>query len=424
VPTRYRSVRAATEALCEPLAIEDFGVQPMADASPAKWHLAHTTWFFETFLLRTYLKGYRVFHPRFEYLFNSYYQGLGQPFPRSRRGALSRPTVADVLAYRRHVDAAMADLLAGAALEAAIVQRLELGLHHEQQHQELLLTDLKYTLGTNPLLPAYRNDLASVANAAAAAATRVVFGGGIVWVGTDPGPDFCFDNETPRHRVLLRPFALADRLVTNAEYLAFIDDGGYRRPELWLSDGWDALTGMLPLSSRELAPAAEPQAGPLYWFRQDGAWHEYRLGGAEPLDMAAPVTHVSYYEADAYARWCGCRLPTEQEWEAAASGHPVKGNFADGGSLHPLPADGPEGGLRQLYGDVWEWTASPYVAYPGFRPLDGTLGEYNGKFMSNQLVLRGGSCASAPGHLRASYRNFFYPGDKWQFTGIRLASDV
>jgi ergothioneine biosynthesis protein EgtB len=417
-------VRAATEVLCEPLAIDDYGVQPMADASPAKWHLAHSTWFFETFVLKPYLAGYRDFHPRFEHLFNSYYQGVGLPFSRSRRGTLSRPTVAEVFAYRRHVDAAMADLLAGAGPDAAITARLELGVHHEQQHQELLLTDLKFTFGTNPLLPAYRDDLPDANSGAAAPSTRVAFDGGIEWVGADPAEGFCFDNETPRHRVLLRPFALADRPVTNGEYLAFIDDGGYRRPELWLSDGWAALTGMLPLSSRERAPAAEPQAGPLYWFRQNGAWHEYRLGGAEPLDLAAPVTHVSYYEADAYARWCGCRLPTEQEWEAAARGYPVMGNFADGGSLHPCPAGRADGRLRQLYGDVWEWTASPYVAYPGFRPLGGTLGEYNGKFMSNQVVLRGGSCASAPEHLRVSYRNFFYPGDKWQFTGIRLACDV
>lgn len=396
----------------------------MADASPAKWHLAHTTWFFETFLLGPYLDGYQAFHPRYAYLFNSYYQGVGRPYPRARRGALSRPTVDEVFAYRRHVDAAMTVLLESPHPAADVPVRLELGLHHEQQHQELLLTDLKFAFGTNPLLPAYGGARPAPPGGSAPPMAFVAYEGGMARVGAEPGGSFCFDNETPRHRVLLEPFALADRPVSNGEFLAFVEDGGYQRPELWLSDGWAALAGMSAMSDRVDAPAAEPQAGPLYWFRRDGAWQEYRLGGTGRLDPAAPVCHVSFYEADAYARWRGCRLPTEQEWEVAAAGRPVAGNFADAGVLHPSPADQTDDAPRQLYGDVWEWTASPYVAYPGFRPLAGTLGEYNGKFMSNQLVLRGGSCVSPPGHLRATYRNFFYPGDKWQFTGIRLAHDL
>lgn len=421
-------MRAATEALCAPLAVEDFGVQPMADASPAKWHLAHTSWFFETFLLKPWVAGYEPYHPRFEYLFNSYYQGVGRPYPRSRRGSLSRPTVQEVYGYRRHVDAAMAGLLDRA--DAEVVQRLVLGLNHEQQHQELLLTDLKVTFGTNPLLPAYRADLPPPASVASAEpAGFVTFSGGVREVGAEADAgSFCFDNETPRHEVVIRPFALADRLVSNGEFLEFIDDGGYQRAELWLSDGWAALAGMLPLDSRDGAPDAAPQAGPMYWYRAGGAWHEYRLGGPAPLQPDAPVCHVSFYEADAFARWRGCRLPTEQEWEvAAAAGADGTGHFVDAGRLHPAAAGPPPAGparLRQLFGDAWEWTASPYVPYPGFRPLAGTLGEYNGKFMSNQLVLRGGSCFTPAGHVRPTYRNFFYPGDRWQCTGIRLAHDV
>jgi ergothioneine biosynthesis protein EgtB len=418
-------VRRASEALCAPLAVDDYGVQPMADASPAKWHLAHTTWFFETFLLHPYARGYQAFHPQFEHLFNSYYQGVGQPYPRGRRGVLSRPTVADVYAYRRHVDAAMARLLEH--LDGDVAERLMLGLQHEQQHQELLLTDLKVTFGTNPLLPAYRSDLPSSAGVDPGPLQFVAFAGGVYPVGADAGARaFCFDNETPRHDVLLRPFALADRPASNAEYLAFVDDGGYRRPDLWLSDGWAALAGSsIDVAARDV-PAAQPMPGPMYWFRRSGDWWEYRLGGAARLDPGAPVTHISYYEADAFARWCGCRLPTEQEWEVAAAPLDPVGHFADRDRLHPAAVALTPGApaLRQMFGDVWEWTASPYVPYPGYRPLPGTLGEYNGKFMSNQLVLRGGSCVSAPGHLRASYRNFFYPADQWQFTGIRLARDV
>jgi ergothioneine biosynthesis protein EgtB len=431
--------------LCAPLAIEDYGVQPMDDASPPKWHLAHTTWFFETFLLKVFADGYRPFNDRFEYLFNSYYNGVGNPYPRPRRGMLSRPTVTEVYEYRQHVDEAMGSLLERA--EGEVGARVMLGLHHEQQHQELLLTDIKYNLGTNPLLPPYREDLrdhdAVTGERSAAPPAFVEFPGGMVEIGAAGtgganhcragaegayATPFCFDNELPRHEVLLRPFALADSLISNTEFLAFVEDDGYQRSELWLSDGWTALAAMPPVDGRDRPPGADARPGPLYWYRRDGEWYEYRLSGARALNPDAPVTHVSYYEADAYARWAGHRLPTEQEWEHAASNQPIIGNFASEDALHPLPPRDDRGlrrgPLRQLFGDVWEWTASPYVPYPGYRPLPGTLGEYNGKFMSNQLVLRGGSCVTQPGHVRASYRNFFYPEDQWQFSGIRLAHDV
>ena len=402
-PDGYAAVRAQTRALCEPLALDDYGVQPTLDASPPKWHLAHTTWFFETFLLKTFVPDYKPFHPAFEVLFNSYYEGVGEQFPRSMRGTLSRPTVAEVLEYRACVDDAMAALLGRE--DAEIRRRIELGLHHEQQHQELIVTDLKVTLGSNPLKPAYRPaDSASVA-AATMALEFVDVMGGIVEVGTHFGHQFCFDNECPRHKVYLDDFALANRLVTNAEYAEFIADGGYERPALWLSEGW--------AWRREHDVAA-----PMYWRRADDDWLEYRLDGERPLIGNTPVTHVSYFEADAYARWAGARLATEAEWETAAAEQPVRGNFANG-ALHPEPAKGTT--MAQLFGDCWEWTASAYAAYPGFEPLAGALGEYNGKFMSSQQVLRGGSCATPPHHIRLSYRNFFYPKDRWQFTGIRLA---
>ena len=404
----------------------------MEDASPPKWHLAHTTWFFETFVLRAFDAGYRPYHERFEYLFNSYYNGVGRPYPRPRRGVLSRPTVSEIYTYRKHVDDAMGALLN--APDEAIQDRITLGLHHEQQHQELLVTDLKYNLGNNPLLPAYREDLqgASESPGRCLPMSFVEHQGGLAEVGSFEG--FCFDNEMPRHQVLLQPFALADRLVTNGEYLEFIDEGGYRNPDLWLSDGWAAISSATGEVGAHGQHPVEARLAPLYWYRDGDAWCEYRLSGAARLDLHAPVVHVSYYEADAFARWRECRLPTEQEWEVAASGIPVAGNLANADVLHPLPAqrEMPHGAsdtetpdaLAQLFGDVWEWTSSPYVAYPGFRTLDGALGEYNGKFMSNQMVLRGGSCATPPGHVRPSYRNFFYPGDKWQFSGIRLARDL
>ena len=412
----YDRVRGQSEALCAPLAVEDYGVQPMDDASPPKWHLAHTTWFFETFLLKEFDAGYTGIDRRYEALFNSYYNGVGNPYPRSRRGLLSRPTVRQVYEYRAHVDAAMAGLVTRD--DAEVRRRIELGLHHEQQHQELILADLKYNLGHNPLRPAYRADL----DGGMSRPQPLRFNdhaGGILPVGA--GAPFCFDNEMPRHRVLLQPFALADRLVTNAEFLAFVEDGGYETPALWLSDGWATVR-------------ANGWQCPLYWHREDGEWREYRLSGGRALAPDDPVVHVSAYEADAYARWADCRLPTEFEWESVAAPlSPHAGNFLEDGRIHPAGVNrrGGNGGAHhgdaaenQLFGDAWEWTASAYAPYPGYRVPPGALGEYNGKFMSNQLVLRGGSCATPRGHVRASYRNFFYPPDRWQFSGIRLARDL
>jgi ergothioneine biosynthesis protein EgtB len=403
----YRAIRATTVALTEGLAPEDMVVQTFAEASPTKWHLAHTSWFFEQFVLGP---GYRSPHPMYAVLFNSYYQGAGPRWRRDRRGLLSRPTVAEVLAYRAHVDRAMEAFLAGGPAadvdeRAAVV---EVGLHHEEQHQELLVTDVKTVLAGNPLAPAYRPP--RTANGIEPPPLRFVgFPGGAVEIG-HAGPGFCFDNERPRHRVWLEPFELADRPVTCGEYLAFLEEDGYRRPELWLSDGW-----------------ARVEAGgweaPLYWEREDGEWFQATLSGRRPVEPREPVCHVSYYEADAYARWAHARLPREEEWEVGAAQAAPGGNFLDAGNFHPRPlaAEPAPGQLAQVFGDVWEWTASPYVAYPGFQPWGGTLGEYNGKFMCNQVVLRGGSCATPARHLRPTYRNFFGPEARWQFTGIRLA---
>ena len=420
----YGRIRRRSEALCEPLEVEDYGVQPIVDASPPKWHLAHTTWFFETFLLAPFLKGYQPFHPSFGYLFNSYYNGVGKPFPRPARGNLSRPTVAEVMAYRRHVDGAMERLLGA---EAPDVQaRTELGLHHEQQHQELLVTDFKVTLGSNPLRPPYRSRIEAPEWASAERqALPLGFGrydGGLVDQGLDAGDGFGFDNESPAHRTWLEPFALANRPVTNGEYRDFIADGGYRTPSLWLSEGWAWV--------QERGIEA-----PMYWRAVEDGWREYRLDGESPVAAHLPVTHVSFYEAEAYAAWAGARLPTEGEWEHAArqsldehwqsAADALAGNFADSGLLHPGPATPAAADVPlQLFGDCWEWTSSAYRPYPGFKPLPGTLGEYNGKFMSGQQVLRGGSCATPEGHVRPTYRNFFYPPDRWQFTGIRLAKDA
>lgn len=401
--SEYRRVRERTETLCAPLAVEDYGVQPMADASPPKWHLAHTSWFFETFLLRPQ-GSYIPFHPRYEYLFNSYYNSVGVQFPRASRGHLSRPTVAEIMDYRRHVDSAMMGLLESAAVDSYAVC---LGLNHEQQHQELILTDVKYNLGRNPLFPPYREDLPNPEPGVIEPLSFVEFEAADVEIGARLEA-FSFDNEHPRHRVHTHAFGLADRLITNEEFLGFIEDDGYRRPELWLSDAWAALTEGACRS-------------PLYWVREDGTWHEYGLGGLRPLSGTQPVVHVSFYEADAFARWSGARLPTEFEWERAAADAPRHGNFADADVLAPRAARGT--GLRQLFGDAWEWTGSSYAPYPGYRPGAGAFGEYNGKFMSSQMVLRGGSCATPEGHVRATYRNFFYPGDQWQFSGIRLARD-
>jgi ergothioneine biosynthesis protein EgtB len=408
---RYLVVRRCTEALCEPLATEDYVIQAMPSASPVKWHLAHTSWFFETFLLEPFLPSYRPFHPDYQYLFNSYYEQVGAMHPRSLRGQLSRPTVAEVYRYRAWIDEQLLALLetADADRRSEISRRLEIGLQHEQQHQELLLTDLQYNLSVNPLRPAYRSDLPRPPDSIAEPLAWMEYPGGIGELG-HAGEGFAWDNEQPRHRVLLQPFRLATRLVTAGEYLEFMADGGYCRPELWLSDGWACLG------------EAGWQA-PLYWEQREDGWWRFTLAGMQPVNPAQPVSHVSYYEADAYARWAGKRLPVEAEWEHAAGDLPPGGNLADSDNLQPLPAPAGDG-LQQMFGDLWEWTASPYSAYPGFRLPKGALGEYNGKFMCNQMVLRGGSCATPAGHVRASYRNFFYPHERWQFQGLRLADNA
>jgi len=411
MPSNYRRVRIATEQLAAPLSAEDCAIQSMPDASPVKWHLAHTSWFFETFVLKPHLPGYRLFHPSFRVLFNSYYNGIGDKHPRPRRGLLSRPSLEEVHAYRLHIDAAMAELMDRGTLPSTMSALIELGLNHEQQHQELILTDVLHLLSCNPLKPAYEPSI-SAADAPIADApplTWIEFGEDIVDIGHE-GSQFAFDNESPRHRQYLNGFLLASREVTNGEYLAFIDDAGYRRPELWLSEGWDWL-------------AANSIDAPLYWQRDGRGWREFGLHGLRAVEASSPVCHVSLFEADAYARWAGARLPSEGEWEVAASGRPVEGNFIESGSLEPTAANAATVTLSQLFGDVWEWTRSAYAPYPGYRPATGAIGEYNGKFMCNQYVLRGGSYASPASHLRATYRNFFPAAARWQFTGIRLARD-
>ncbi len=393
--TRQRSLR-----LAEPLSAEDCCAQSMPDASPVKWHLAHTTWFFETFVLEPHEPGFVPFDPAFRYLFNSYYNGIGARHPRPQRGLLTRPSLARVLEWRHQVDARLARLLEARPGDAALAALVTLGLQHEQQHQELILTDVKHLLAQNMTGPAYL-DRPLVPAGTTVALGWQRFDGGLVNIGHG-GAGFCFDNELPRHRVYLEPFELATRLVSNGEYLRFIEAGGYRDPSLWLSEGWDHV-------------AAGELAHPLYWRADDrGAWQEFTLHGWMPLDPARPVSHISLYEADACARWCGARLPTEAEWEAAAHGLAV-----EAGALHPAAAA--SGGLSQFFGACWQWTSSSYGPYPGFAPAAGAIGEYNGKFMVNQYVLRGSSCATPPGHARASYRNFFPAGARWQFTGIRLA---
>ncbi len=391
---RYRNIRRHSLALIEPLSAEDCAVQSMPDASPAKWHLAHTSWFFETVVLQPHAPGYQPVNPRYSYLFNSYYNGLGPRHPRPERGLLTRPSLQEVLDYRRQIDEAMLGLLDEQASADAL--RLgEIGLQHEQQHQELLLTDIKHLLSCNPLLPAYRAwQEPELPDSEDGWLER---DGGLYQIGSD-GKDFAYDNETPRHPVHLQPYAIARRLVSNAEFLAFIEDGGYHEPAHWLSDGWDWLRG-------------NDLEAPLYWLRQGDDWQEFTLGGPRPLSRRAPACHLSFYEADAYARWAGARLPTEAEWEAAAPA-PVERPQR----VHP---DG-----QGWFDQVWQWTSSAYAPYPGYRPASGPLIEYNAKFMCNQLVLRGGSCFSPPGHVRASYRNFFYPQSRWQMSGLRLARDL
>jgi ergothioneine biosynthesis protein EgtB len=439
---RFRAVRAATEALAAPLTPEDCALQSMASCSPVKWHLAHTSWFFETFILGDCrggvlrdcrggvlrdrrggvlsdgLRGYAPLRAEYRTLFNSYYQQVGERWPRSERGLLSRPSLEEVRGYRRHVDRAMAELLASpSAAEPRLRERVELGLQHEEQHQELLLTDVKHLFSRNPLRPAYRAESAETTPAprgpaAAAPALRWHrFDGGVREVG-HRGGGFAFDNESPRHSVFVAPFELASRLVTNRDFLAFLEDGGYRRPELWLAEGFDAVQ-------------AKRWSAPLYWEARDGGWRQFTLAGLRPLDLDEPLCHVSLFEADAFARWSGLRLPTEAEWEVAAAALPVAGNFVESGALHPRAlARDDDRSLQQMFGDVWEWTQSAYSPYPGYRAPEGAIGEYNGKFMVNQHVLRGGSCVSPQGHLRATYRNFFHADERWQFMGLRLARDA
>ncbi len=448
---RYRAVRLDSERLCLPLCIEDFVIQTTDEASPAKWHLAHVSWFFETFILNEYLPGYACYDKRYRMLFNSYYEQIGEFHPRPARGFLSRPTVDEVYRYRTHVDQHMLALLDDPRDRPwhEILERLEIGLHHEQQHQELLLTDIKRNFSVNPLRPAYRVDLPTPPVGPRPALEWLDYEGGLVDTGHH-GPGFCFDNELPRHRVFLNPFRFASRLVTNGEYLAFMEAGGYRNPALWLSDGWAQVQ-------------KHGWRSPLYWERIGGEWWQYTLAGLRRLAPDEPVCHISHYEAEAYASWVGRRLPTEDEWEHAACASlcsPTDEGVADHGGSggagaergdtdlgvrhddeEPPPAAAwPNGNLRnsgylqpvvapaaagpvQLFGDVWEHTRSAYLPYPGFRPAAGALGEYNGKFMSGQMVLRGGSCVTPDDHIRPSYRNFFYPHERWQFQGLRLAGD-
>ncbi len=422
-PTRHRAalaamfgqVRRRTESLAAPLSPEDCALQSMPDASPVKWHLAHVSWFFETFVLASHAPGYRAFDPGFRVLFNSYYNGVGDKHPRTERGLLSRPDLTTILAYRRHVDAAMAAFLA-ASPPAPALALVELGLHHEQQHQELILTDIKHLFSRNPARPAYRPRWPLTPVRPRPPAWHR-YAGGLADLG-HAGRGFAFDNEMPAHRVFLAPFELASAPVTHGDFAAFIADGGYRRPDLWLSAGWDAVR-------------AQGWEAPLYWERGSEAgapaqrWRTFTLHGMTDVDPHTPVCHVSFYEADAYARWAGARLPTEFEWEFAARSRPVAGNFLETGALHPLPRadDVRDDGPAQLFGDVWEWTRSDYAPYPGYQPATGAVGEYNGKFMSNQYVLRGGSCATPASHLRATYRNFFPADARWQFSGLRLARD-
>ena len=415
--SRFRSVRGATVELCSVLSPEDMMVQSRPEASPTKWHIAHTSWFFETFVLREFVPGYRPFDPDYLWLFNSYYNSLGEMPEKKLRASFARPSLDRIMAFRAHVDAAVEQLLENAATDE-VVRRVVLGLEHEQQHMELIVADIKHALWTNPLLPALRDAAWQVDGRMAPPLSWTEFNLGLVEIGVSPdtadATAFAFDNETPRHKVYVGPFALANRLVTCAEYLRFVEENGYGRPELWLSEGWSTV--------KERAWEA-----PLYWRRDrdtKAGWSIYTVHGMRSLDdmSETPVCHLSMFEADAYARWAGCRLPTEFEWEIAAAAQEVAGNLFESEELHPVPVGGGEG-LQQMFGDVWEWTASPYTGYPGYRPLPGALGEYNGKFMSSQVILRGGSCATPSTHIRATYRNFFPPSTRWQFSGLRLARD-
>jgi ergothioneine biosynthesis protein EgtB len=406
IAERFSGVRSLTATLAAPLTAEDQAAQSMPDASPTKWHQAHTTWFFETFLLGPSLPGYEPFHPSFGYLFNSYYEAVGARHPRPIRGLLTRPSLEEVRAYRAHVDASMRQLLAG-GMDELTSSLVELGLHHEQQHQELLLMDIKHLFSCNPLQPAYRPRRQETVNRARPLAWRE-FAGGVVEIGHE-GAGFAFDNESPRHHVYLEPYALADRPVTCGEWLEFIADGGYARAEFWLSEGWNTVM-------------TERWQAPLYWSKGEEGWEIFTLAGPRPVDPNEPVCHVSLFEADAFARWAGARLPSEAEWETAADGAFPAGQLLDLDVLHPRAVDDPRS--SGLFGDVWEWTSSSYEPYPGFVTAPGAVGEYNGKFMVNQYVLRGGCCATPADHIRATYRNFFPAASRWAFSGVRLAKDL
>jgi ergothioneine biosynthesis protein EgtB len=420
---RFQQLRKQTEALIQPLSAEDCQLQSMPDASPAKWHLAHLTWFFETFVLEKFEPGFKPFNASFRVLFNSYYNGVGDKYPRPQRGLISRPSLDEVLTYRAQVDERVLKAMAATkkSRHAELAQLIALGLQHEQQHQELLLTDIKHALSFNPQHPAYARRW-PLAGIHPQPMRWHSYGGGQVSHGFDAAQDgeFAFDNETPRHAVVVAPFELASRLVTNGEVLAFIADGGYQRPELWLSMGWDwVVKAHQPGQSRL----------PLYWQEQAGAYQNFTLHGLVELDPNTPACHLSYFEADAFARWAGARLPTEFEWELAARALPASraqsGNFVENSAFHPLPQQEADHGVpAQMLGDLWEWTQSNYNPYPGYKPWEGLVGEYNGKFMCNQFVLRGGSCATPRSHMRASYRNFFPPDAQWQFSGVRLARDI
>lgn len=409
---RFQQVRDFSTRLCRGLQPEDYVVQSMPDVSPTKWHLAHTTWFFETFVVKVWVPRYRSEVPQYAYLFNSYYNAAGDMHRRDLRGLISRPTVAETYRYRESIDDCVTKLVqeADPAQLAELEPILTLGMHHEQQHQELLVADIKHVFAQNPLYPVFEEAKPQATESRVAAANFVEFDEAIVSIGHE-GSGFSYDNEGPRHRALVGPFSLATRPVTNGEYLAFIEAGGYTRPELWLSLGWTTVQ-------------EQRWEAPLYWTKRDGVWWNFTLSGFRPVEESEPVTHVSYFEADAYANWDGARLPTEFEWERASVDLPVEGNFVDAQTFHPSAvSDSQSGELQQMFGDVWEWTRSAYLPYPGYRAAPGALGEYNGKFMCNQMVLRGGSCATSRDHIRPTYRNFFQPEKRWQFTGIRLARD-
>lgn len=410
---KYFRVRRFSEQLCAPLATEDYVIQSMPDVSPTKWHLAHTTWFFETFLLSQASKTYSSPYPQYAYLFNSYYNSLGERHCRPRRGLISRPTVEETYTYRHYVDEQMQSLLehADEQLLGQIAPFVTLGLHHEQQHQELMVTDIKHVFSCNPLYPVYREQLPR-SSVQILPLEWISYPETLTWIGFE-GDGFSYDNEGPRHREFVHPYQFASRLTTNGEYMQFIEDGGYQNPLLWLSSGWNTVQ-------------AEGWQAPLYWEKHDDRWFVMTLSGLREVDPSEPVCHVSYYEADAYARWADARLATEAEWENAARNIPIEGKFVESGSFHPVPLQAPQGSTTpaQMYGDVWEWTQSAYLAYPGYKPAPGAVGEYNGKFMCNQFVLRGGSCATSITHIRPTYRNFFPPDARWQFMGIRLAREV